>query len=90
MIRLDKRNVAWSTIDNTLCLLSYAENKYIQLNRTAQFIFERIVENDGIVDETDLKAQMIMRYSDAEQSQIGDDVTHFIEWLMESKVLIRG
>lgn len=49
-----------------------------------------IKSQTGIVDETDLKAQIIMRYPEAEQSRIRDDVTHFIEWLMESKVLIRG
>lgn len=88
MIRLDKRNVAWSLIDKTMCLLSYVDNRYIQLNKTAQFLLERIIANDGIVNQPDLVAQMIMKYPSAEQ-QAENDISHFITWLIEKKILIR-
>jgi hypothetical protein len=90
MIRVDKRNVAWSTIDDTLCLFSYTENRYIQLNRTAQLLFEGIIKNDYIVDMADLKNKMCMKYPDTDQLRIENDVNRFIEWLLDKKVLIRG
>lgn len=89
-MRIDIRNVAWSTIDDTLCLFSFTENSYIQLNKTAQLLFERIIENDGIVDEADLKSRMFKRYPNTNQLQIANDVDHFIEWLLDKKILVRG
>lgn len=90
MIKLDKRNVSWSTIDSTLCLFSFTERRFIQLNHTAQFVFERIIANDGIADLNDLETLLTSTYPSISQHQIKEDIACFIKWLPDKKVLIRG